>query len=218
MASAHQTSEQVLGRSALPQPSRVPQIPTHTGIFRLHLQAEATLNSQCVQDSVKLPKGTNKKAWIAAQLIGVINDMNTLINGALDLRCTCPVLSAGKHVTYSWADASAPEPVKLPAREYMEKLSVYAERFVSDLGDGELPANFSDEVCLILKRMFRGYAHVYLHHFPEIQGSGIEAHVNYMFKRYMYFVKEFDLVSPNDMQPLEHLMQQFLQADAARRK
>jgi len=66
--------------------------------------------------------------------------------------------------------------------------------------------------------MFRGYAHVYLHHFPEIQGSGIEAHVNYMFKRYMYFVKEFDLVSPNDMQPLEHLMQQFLQADAARRK
>jgi len=209
----------------MPAPPRLSRIPQHTGIFKLHLQAEATLNSQSLQDAVKLPVGINKETWIASQLISTMRDLNCLINGVLECHCsfgTCPHMSAGKYVTYKWAEDRAPQPVDMPAKEYMHKLADYADERLSDArllpqSETPLPAEFMDEALLILKRVFRCYAHAYLHHFEHIQQSGDEAHINFIFKRFVYFVREFDLVAADDMHPLKDLIDKFMKADADRR-
>jgi MOB kinase activator 1 len=59
-------------------------------------------------------------------------------------------------------------------------------------------------VKTIFKRLFRIYAHIYYYHVKEIQELGVEAHLNTAFKHFYLFIREFDLVDPKEMEPLQH--------------
>lgn len=54
----------------------------------------------------------------------------------------------------------------------------------------------------ILSRLFRVFVHVYIHHFDRIAQMGSEAHVNTCYKHFYYFVKEFSLIDPKELEPL----------------
>lgn len=192
-------------------------IALHTGIYKLHLEAQATLMSAELVDSVKLPAGVGEHEWIAAQVLGIFEEAEFVVS-LLDDLCTeksCPEMCAGKRVVYKWQDAEEyQKPTKLPACKYMNLLISHVKK---TLGNEEIvptdgrpfPKQFKDEMGILLKRLFRVYAHAYLHHFREIRELEAEAHLNFCFKHFMFFVKEFNLVNMEDMTPLAKLIEKF---------
>jgi len=192
--------------------ARMP-VPAHTGIYKLHLQAEATLNAAAACEAVKLPVGIDENEWIAAQMVGIFEEVCNLVS-VLDDLCTCPRMSAGKHVHYSWADETNPQPRALTATQYMNTLVTYAESHLKDrellpIDNAPFPPRFRQVMQTLCKRFFRVYAHAFLSHFQEISEGGVEAELNFCFKHFLQFVLEFDLVDRRDMQPLEQLIQKF---------
>eukprot|EP00404_Azadinium_spinosum_P035589 CAMPEP_0180658906 /NCGR_PEP_ID=MMETSP1037_2-20121125/57277_1 /TAXON_ID=632150 /ORGANISM="Azadinium spinosum, Strain 3D9" /LENGTH=226 /DNA_ID=CAMNT_0022685871 /DNA_START=6 /DNA_END=686 /DNA_ORIENTATION=- len=192
------------------QPSPIPE---HTGIYRLHLQAQETLRTALVRESVKKPAGVDSDAWIAAQTVGVFQEVVTMVN-LMEEFCTkktCRHMCCGT-LTYDWSDEKNPEPKKLPAIEYMRNLVAYAQRLLADyVPEDDIPfhGNFVPVMQSLHKRFFRVYAHAYLHHFQVIKDNGAEAHLNCCFKRFLFFVKEFELVYDADMVCLRDLIKKF---------
>eukprot|EP00429_Kryptoperidinium_foliaceum_P119092 CAMPEP_0176317044 /NCGR_PEP_ID=MMETSP0121_2-20121125/69042_1 /TAXON_ID=160619 /ORGANISM="Kryptoperidinium foliaceum, Strain CCMP 1326" /LENGTH=246 /DNA_ID=CAMNT_0017659267 /DNA_START=27 /DNA_END=767 /DNA_ORIENTATION=+ len=195
-------------------------VPSHTGIYKLHLQTQATIGSAAVRDSVKLPPGIDIDEWIASQLVGIYEEVVQIIS-VLEAVCSeesCPRMSAGKHTHYSWADAVTPFPQPLSAPDYTRRLAMFAELRLSDRSllpvDGSrFPPQFREIASTLCKRFFRVYAHAYLSHFQVIRDHGAEGHLNCCYKHFLFFVMEFCLVAKEDMQPLWDLSERFLEQD-----
>jgi len=192
--------------------ARLP-VPAHTGLYKLHLQADATLNAAGAYEAVRLPVGIDENEWIAAQMVGVFEQVCNLVS-VLDDICNCPRMSAGKHVQYNWADEKNPQPQELTATQYMNTLVTYAESHLSDrellpVDNSAFPPRFRQVMATLCKRFFRVYAHAFLSHFQELSEGGVQAELNFCFKHFLFFVLEFDLVDRRVMQPLEQLIQKF---------
>jgi len=196
--------------------SGTPPIGEHTGIYRLHLEANATLCTALVRESVKKPIGVGLPEWVAAQTLGIYEEVLWLAALMEDL-CTpecCPRMSAGKLVDYNWQDRPGAEVQRVTAVDYQRKLLEYTYKILADGDmipqDGRpFPDHFLDEMKIMHKRFFRIYAHIYLHHFEVFRETGVEAHLNCLYKHFLFFVKEFDLVSDADMRPLRELNEKF---------
>ena len=72
--------------------------------------------------------------------------------------------------------------------------------------DVPFPKNFKDIVKNIFKRLFRVYAHIYYSHFDKIIELGEEAHLNTCFKHFYFFITEFQLIPPQELEPLKDLI------------
>eukprot|EP00443_Scrippsiella_acuminata_P095651 CAMPEP_0115559232 /NCGR_PEP_ID=MMETSP0271-20121206/99853_1 /TAXON_ID=71861 /ORGANISM="Scrippsiella trochoidea, Strain CCMP3099" /LENGTH=237 /DNA_ID=CAMNT_0002993283 /DNA_START=88 /DNA_END=801 /DNA_ORIENTATION=- len=195
-------------------------IPKHAGIYKLHLQAQATLETGDIRASVRLPVGVGRDEWIASQMIGISRETMQVINVLEDVCCEkmCPRMTAGEHVTYLWSDEKNPQPQVVSAPEYMKNLVLYTESKLSDrrlfpIDGSALPPEFINEVTTMCRRLFRVYAHAYLSHFQAFQDNEAEAHLNCYFKHFLYFVLEFGLVDRQDIQPLAELIKKFLTQD-----
>ena len=75
--------------------------------------------------------------------------------------------------------------------------------------DKPFPKNFKQEIQVILKRLFRVFAHIYFVHFEKIQELQAEGHLNVSFKYFVLFVTEFNLVDKKEMAPLASLIEKF---------
>ena len=62
---------------------------------------------------------------------------------------------------------------------------------------------------MIIKRLFRVYAHIYHSHFTHIMFLGLEFHLNTCFKHFVFFIDKYQLVEENDLSPLAELIRQF---------
>ncbi len=92
-----------------------------------------------------------------------------------------------------------------PCRRSFHLIRVFSSFcFVSS--DQPFPADFRKRVCNIFKRLFRVYAHIYCSHFPKVVALGAEAHMNTCFRHFVYFVQEFHLIEPQEMEPLRDLI------------
>ena len=65
------------------------------------------------------------------------------------------------------------------------------------------PKTFRGIVSNIFRRLFRVYAHMYHHHFPQIIALGEEPHLNTSLKHFILFANEFGLVDKKEYAPLE---------------
>lgn len=199
----------------------IPPIAEHTGIYRLHLEAQATLCTAVVRESVRKPPHVGLPEWVAAQTVGIYEEvlwLCAIMDDLCVLEC-CQRMSAGKHVHYSWQDGPGAEVEKLSAVDYQRRLCEYAHKILTNRDmipqDGRpFPEYFLPEMKTLLKRFFRIYAHIYIHHFKIFQDNGCEAHLNCVYKQFLFFVKEFDLVSDEDMAPLRELNMKFLMQHA----
>eukprot|EP00929_Paragymnodinium_shiwhaense_P002884 TRINITY_DN10319_c0_g1_i3.p1 TRINITY_DN10319_c0_g1~~TRINITY_DN10319_c0_g1_i3.p1 ORF type:complete len:211 (-),score=56.23 TRINITY_DN10319_c0_g1_i3:142-774(-) len=193
-------------------------IPTNSHIYKLHEQANASLGNAEIWDAIKLPINVDEDHWIAAQTLGIFDEYVHIIlvfedvcDAASD---TCCVMNAGT-VRYRWAD----EKIKakdVTSVEYMHHLAKYGTKLLKSrelipADGGPMPRDFRPSVQQVLKRIFRVYAHIYTCHFDTVQEVELEAHLNCVFKRWLFFVREFDLVSLQDMQPMATLVNRFLQ-------
>lgn len=99
------------------------------------------------------------------------------------------------------------------ASEYVQLLTQWVNAQLSDNAlfpaDGRTPypPNFKHVVGLVCKRLFRVYAHLYHNHFRQVVEIGAEAHLNTCFKRFLFFVQEFELVALRELAPLKKLIQ-----------
>jgi MOB kinase activator 1 len=196
--------------------------PEHSGIYKLHLQTQATLGTAKVRDSVRLPPYIPEDEWIAAQLLTHLMQAEHVVNLMHDICVeeTCPCMNAGEHMNYAWTDDANPVPQEMCAYQYMRKTINYTEEKMRDrmlfpLDGSPFPAQYMPTMKTLCKRVFRIYAHVYLSHIEIFYHFKADAALNLYFKHFLYFVREFKLVSEKDMSPLDKLIKQFLEKDAA---
>ena len=130
-------------------------------------------------------------------------------------RASCPVMSAGRHFEYYWADgAAAKKPVAVSAPEYVDLLMTWVQSLLDDesvfpqKAGVPFPPTFMRTARVIFKRLFRVYAHIYYSHFREVVCLGEEAHLNTSLKHFALFVREFSLVDKKELLPLQPLIDQ----------
>lgn len=183
--------------------------------YSLHKQAQASLNSGInLRSVVQLPEGEEINDWIAVHVVDFFNRIN-LIYGTVSDYCTnisCPTMSGGPRFEYLWADGvKYKKPTQLTAPQYIANLIDWVENQINNEAlfpvstDIPFPKTFLPLCRKILARLFRVFVHVYIHHFDRIVDIGAEPHVNTCYKHFYYFVREFDLVSPKELEPLKEM-------------
>jgi len=190
---------------------------------KLSEYAKATLGSGNMHSAVVLPKGEDLNEWLAVNTVDFFNEIS-LLYGTITEFCTpstCAVMSAGPQYEYLWADGvKVKNPIKVSAPEYVDLLMSWVETQLNDenifplqLGT-PFPKDFVKTVKVIFKRLFRVYAHIYHSHFQKIVGLGAEAHLNTCFKHFIYFVYEFKLIEPKELEPLRDLIDSLMGKDS----
>jgi len=190
---------------------------------KLSEYAKATLGSGNMRSAVVLPKGEDLNEWLAVNTVDFFNEISLLYGTITEFftPSTCAVMSAGPQYEYLWADGvKVKKPIKVSAPEYVDLLMSWVETQLNDehifplqLGT-PFPKNFQSIVKVIFKRLFRVYAHIYHSHFQKIVGLGAEAHLNTCFKHFIYFVHEFKLIDPKELQPLKDLIDSLMGKEA----
>ena len=190
--------------------------------FELHQHAQATLGAGRLHDAVKLPAGEDLNDWLAVNVTDFYNEVS-LLYGVLADVCTptcCPTMSAGPRYEYKWADGvRIKKPIRCSAPKYINYMMDWAQTTLDDeslfpVRVGEpFPANIRQIICTIFKRLFRVYAHIYVLHFTHIQELGAEPHLNTCFRHFILFVREFDLIQPEELAPLAQLIQKIYARD-----
>lgn len=188
--------------------------PPNSRYNTLLIERQKSLGSKELQVQIKLPQGANEDEWLAVKTIDFFNELNLLI-GALQDICTetsCPTMCAGSF-TYAWADGDRVlTPTKMSAPKYFEHLMMWIDKQLADetflpVQQGvPFPPNFRRGMRVIYKRLFRIYAHTFHSHFKEMMDGEADAHLNHSFKHFVHFVKEFDLIDEEELEPLKDLV------------
>lgn len=170
--------------------------------------------------TVHLPEGEDVNEWLAVNVVDFKRTVSMLYSTITEF-CTpqnCPVMRAGPDYKYLWYDGvHFTEPTELSAPEYIG----YLMDWVEDQTDDEtifpstpgvpFPDDFPNIVRNIMKRLFRVYAHCYHHHLENFKALQTDLHLNTSFKHFILFSKEFDLIPPDQLEPLNELVDLILQ-------
>lgn len=186
----------------------------------LRLQAEQTLGSnRALAQAVVLPPNEDPSEWLALHVVDFYNQLNMLY-GTITEFCspqTCPRMTATSEYEYLWQDPlqRSKPPAHMSAPGYIEALMQWIQGFLDDetvfpvkMGV-PFPLQFHALVKTIFKRMFRVYAHIYCHHFDEVNELGVQMHLNTSLKHFVLFAREFDLLTKKDLGPLQELVERF---------
>ena len=79
------------------------------------------------------------------------------------------------------------------------------------------PLHFPGVSRKIFSRIYRIYAHIYHHHFEEIQSLSLEAHLNTHFRHFVFFAIEFGMLSESELQPMRPLIEAFREKSKEKR-
>ncbi|XP_026471453.1 MOB kinase activator-like 3 isoform X1 [Ctenocephalides felis] len=185
--------------------------------YSLHKQAQASLSSGInLRSIVQVPEGEDPLDWMAVHVVDFFNRIN-LIYGTVSDYCTsktCPTMSGGPRYEYLWLDHESAwyrQAKAVPAPKYISLLMDWIETKINNEAifpvstDIPFPKSFMCLCQKIMTRLNRVFVHVYIHHFDRIVSIGAEAHVNTCYKHFYYFIREFDLVSANELEPLAEM-------------
>ncbi|XP_005108999.1 MOB kinase activator 3B [Aplysia californica] len=213
MAAARQALEQFFTKDKTFRPKK--RFESGTLKYNLHKQANASLNSGIdLKEVVKLPPGEDVNDWVAVHVVDFFNRIN-LLYGTIFEHCTeqtCPTMSGGPKYEYHWCDGvNYKKPTALPAPQYITLLMEWVEAQINDENlfpvqvGKPFPRNYLSIAKKILKRLFRVFVHVYIHHFDKLLAIGAEAHVNTCYKHFYYFVSEYNLIDKKELEPLREM-------------
>eukprot|EP00471_Norrisiella_sphaerica_P006952 CAMPEP_0184491038 /NCGR_PEP_ID=MMETSP0113_2-20130426/19493_1 /TAXON_ID=91329 /ORGANISM="Norrisiella sphaerica, Strain BC52" /LENGTH=246 /DNA_ID=CAMNT_0026875225 /DNA_START=352 /DNA_END=1092 /DNA_ORIENTATION=- len=192
-----------------------------------------TLGSGDIEQAVKLPTGKDGKKvdlneWLSVNTIDFFNEMSLMLGSLLaDNICTkrtCPQMRAGPKFKYMWADGvKYKTPVVLCATEYIDCLMDWVESQLDDedifpVNSDNYPKNFQNVVKTIFRRLFRVYAHLYHHHFEQIEKAAGDIHLNTAFKHFILFSLNFGLIPKDERGPLQDLIKHLLEKNNAKYK
>jgi MOB kinase activator 1 len=195
-----------------------------TNILRQY--AQATLGAGSLQTAVLLPEGEDEHEWIAVHVHDFCNQIN-LLYGTITEFCVphsnsngsstgcCSRMMATEDYEYLWQDPQDPRyhrPTAMPARDYIDCLIAWCHNYLDNetIFPTQPGISFSSQSLpifkIMLKRLFRVYAHIYCHHFNQITELGLQPHLNTSLKHFVLFTRQFDLVDPVEFAPLQELI------------
>ena len=161
-----------------------------------------------LRSAVRKPDRENRDEWVAYNLFDFHKQVCMLF-GTVSEHCTmdrCPEMTAGQH-KYLWSSGN--ETVEFRAYDYITRSLDWIEEQLSDEDifptesvDKKFPDDFQSVCQVIARRLFRVFAHVYHNHLTHVKLAKIEAHMNTNLKHFIYFVREFDLITPKEQEPL----------------
>ncbi len=101
-----------------------------------------------------------------------------------------------------------PAPVYIDAIFAFVKQTIHGWELFSDFihTNEENLKSFKENLKKTYKRLFRVYAHIYLGHFQEVCALDAEAHLNSLFKRFVFFALSYDLLDSKETLPLDNLI------------
>eukprot|EP01080_Neovahlkampfia_damariscottae_P005499 gene5499-9316_t len=166
---------------------------------------------------IKIPKFETKNEWLAVNVVEFYHNTN-LIYGCMNENCTCktcPQMKAGQQVEYLWHDGKEyPKPTRVPAPQYVVMLMNWIEVLLNSEKLFPEDANFPEKFPLIIKkifkRLFRVYAHLYYYHYSECIKLKIDKHLNTVFKHFMLFVNEHELISSKELKVLRNVINEII--------
>lgn len=179
--------------------------------------ANSTLGTHNFRAVTGLPEGEDLNEWLAVNAVDFYNQICLLYKAAefTCLSATCPVMTAGPKWEFHWCDGSEfKRPVKLSAPDYISKLLAWIKAQIEDetlfptaMGVG-FSKKFPVAVRLIFKRISRVFAHLFYCHYQLFVDAGMDTLMNTIFKHFIYFVTEFDLIVKKDLLPLDELIEE----------
>ena len=162
--------------------------------------------------AVKLPEREDPNEWIANNLSDFYKQIVLLYNTIECKPETCPKMTASRKYEYLWSTDR--RPIERCASDYTNHLLQWVQEqlddeeiFPSMSVDKEFPDNFRQICETIARRLLRVFAHIYYHHKDSVRTH--EAHMNTSLKHFIYFVKEFNLVSVTELEPLKDFIESF---------
>lgn len=179
---------------------------------RLEKYKMETLGLGNMRDAVHLPEGEDLEEWFAVNIIHFYNQLSMLYSTITHF-CTdhsCPVMRAGNY-QYLWSDGST-NPEVVSARVYITRLLDWVNDQLSDekifpsVIGVPFPKNFGIVVKNIMRKLFRVYAHCFYHHLDHFNELEATKHLNTSFKHFIYFTKEFNLISDDQLEPLKSII------------
>jgi MOB kinase activator 1 len=171
--------------------------------------------------SVRKPPTETLPEWLAHHVVDFSNNMSLLVN-TIQPCCTsisCPHMSAGPTREYRWLDKTNEKYQKataVSAPEYMGLLfdwinmQIEDERIFPVSETTPFPKDFVKIVQKIFSRLFRVFVHMYYHHYDEIRKRGSSAHLNTIFKHFLFFSFEFKLLDKAELEPMNEIIVQLL--------
>eukprot|EP00929_Paragymnodinium_shiwhaense_P057091 TRINITY_DN28568_c0_g2_i1.p1 TRINITY_DN28568_c0_g2~~TRINITY_DN28568_c0_g2_i1.p1 ORF type:complete len:235 (-),score=37.02 TRINITY_DN28568_c0_g2_i1:100-804(-) len=206
----------MLPHSGTMMPLRV--FPRDSRYATVRASMAKTLGSADLAEQVKKPYDCCEEEWLAVQTVEIFNQ-TTLLLAATGEWCTpqsCPEMNAGD-MCYLWADGEDyVTPTKMNAPQYCETCLHWVDKqlakedFMPTEPNAPFPDDFKQAVSVIFKRMFRIYAHMFHVHFKQFKQGGADEHLTTAFKHFLYFIKEFNLVSEKEFEPLKDLVSIFM--------
>eukprot|EP01135_Chromosphaera_perkinsii_P005883 Nk52_evm16s370 gene=Nk52_evmTU16s370 len=163
---------------------------------------------------VVLPEGEKLNEWLATNTISFFNHCN-LFYGTVSELCTpqsCPAMTVGPKMEYSWIDDKGKKVKSLSASQYIDFVMTHIQKqvnqesiFPSRFGT-PFPPDFLTRVKKIFKLLFHVFAHIYYAHFQHIVDLEEAAHLNTLFSHFIFFCQEFALVDSKELAPLADLI------------
>jgi len=118
-------------------------------------------------------------------------------------------MSAGARFMYLWRDPNSKKYKKateVPAPEYIALSMDKLENILNDPNifttGGDYPKDFRKIVKDMSKKIFRIYAHIFHHHYTEVQNQKMETNFQFAFKHFVIFAMEFRLLNEKELEPM----------------
>jgi len=155
---------------------------------------------------VALPKDVDMNEWVAVNIVDFFHNLNHFL-GIISEHCTrdsCPTMSAGPGMDYTWTSGPTKKQVKVPATEYTDYVLTWAEKTMGDesLFPTKAGREFSEMFPLTARHLYtqflRIFAHLYHAHFSQIVHLSLEGHLNSLFAHFLVFGKTYNLLDPKE--------------------
>ncbi|KAF8582830.1 hypothetical protein K439DRAFT_121036 [Ramaria rubella] len=167
---------------------------------------EAALIKGNFKTIVMLPKYVDVTEWVAVNMFDFYQNLN-LFYGIVTESCTastCPTMSAGPILDYTWIDHSRKQ-VKLPAPTYIDYVMTWLQNLLDD--DAVFPTKFGQDfqptfpstTKHMYRQMLRVFAHIYHAHYRDILHLRSEPHFNSLFAHFLAFGREYELLEIKDV-------------------
>lgn len=194
------------------------QQPVPLPLFLCDPYVKTALVKGSFKTIVQLPKYVDYGEWLALNIFELFNNLNRFY-GVISEYVTpeaYPTMNAGPNTNYLWVDGTG-QAVNLPACQYIDYVITWISNKINDQSvfptksGGAFPPNFLKDCKNISRQMFRIFAHIYHNHFDKIVHLSLEAHWNSFFAHFISFIKEFNLIDRNELEPLLPLIENFEQ-------
>eukprot|EP01038_Epipyxis_sp_PR26KG_P015088 gene15088-20301_t len=174
-----------------------------------------TLGCGDLISAVKLPDGEDLNEWLASNAVDFYNELSLIWGIICDVGSNepnQPGCGFPPGFEYRWAENRTRSPIICSGPEYVDFVMSWVEGEINNeklfptSSATPFPKNFLNCIKVIFTRLFRIFAIVYSHHFSKLEEMGAVSHLNTSFKHFMFFVWEYDLIQPNELDALRDII------------